>query len=77
MMIKILSKLDDIAKDVSDIKVMDAIQNEQLKEHMRRSDLLETRVEQVDKHVKSLWKNALVTIAAIAGLALTIKELLW
>lgn len=42
-----MDKLDVISRDIGEIKVSVAIQNEQLKEHMRRTDLLETRVEQV------------------------------
>lgn len=73
--LKIFEKLDEIGKDVSEIKVMDAVQNEQLATHMKRSDLLEKRIEQVDEHVKGIWKDALKWIASIAGLAAVIKGL--
>lgn len=86
MIEKVLEKLDKIAEDIAEIKVMDAIQNEQLREHMRRSDLLEKRVEQVDAKVEPIEAHVhqvsgmiklVAGIAAVAGLLLTLKELLW
>lgn len=50
-------KLDKIQEDISEIKVLDAIQNEQLKAHMRRSDLLEERVEQVNNELKPVLEH--------------------
>jgi len=55
-------KLDKIVNDIADIKVTNAIQTEQLKEHIRRSDLLEIRVEQVDKRfdpIEEFVKNTM------------------
>ena len=50
-------KLDKIQADISEIKVLDAVQNEQLKAHMRRSDLLEERVEQVNEELKPVLEH--------------------
>ena len=74
---EVLLEVKEIRKDVAEIKVMDAVQNEQLATHMKRSDMLEKRVEQVDSRIKNLWKNAIMWLASVAGLALTLKELLW
>lgn len=49
---EILKQLNSIAKDISQIKVIVAVQSEQLKEHMRRTNLLEVRIEQVSKDSK-------------------------
>jgi uncharacterized protein (UPF0335 family) len=49
--------LDKIQADISEIKVLDAVQNEQLRDHMRRSDLLEKRVEQVNDELKPVLEH--------------------
>ena len=53
-------KLDRIQADVHEIKVLDAVQNEQLKAHMKRSDLLEDRVEQVNNELKPVLDHVIV-----------------
>lgn len=45
---RILNKLEKIDECLDKICTTQAVHTEQLKEHMRRSDLLEKRVEQVD-----------------------------
>lgn len=83
---RILNKLDEIARDVADIKAMDAVQNEQLKEHIRRSDLLEARVDQEASKIDKIQEHVLRVdgvfkflglLAGAAALAAAIKEILW
>lgn len=45
-------KVDKLAEDMVDIKVILERNTASLEEHMRRSDALETYVKQVDNHVK-------------------------
>lgn len=47
---KIFKVLGEISEDVGEIKITQAVQTEQLKEHMRRTGLLEDRQ---DKHEAS------------------------
>jgi tetrahydromethanopterin S-methyltransferase subunit G len=54
------SKLDKIVSDIGDIKVTNAVQTEQLKEHMKRSDMLEQRVEQVDSELRPIKEHIIV-----------------
>lgn len=86
LLIRIADSLDEVKKDISAIKVLDAVQNEQLMVHMKRSDLLEKRVEQVDSRIQPIEAHVhqvsgmiklVAGIAAVAGLLLTLKELLW
>lgn len=58
-------KLDKIQSDISEIKVTLAVNTEQLKEHMRRSDLLEARVEQVNDELKPVQEH----VAMLKGMA--------
>lgn len=70
------SKLDKIQEDVTEIKTHLAVYNEQLKIHIKRSDLLEEKLEPVEKHVAmvtgvvkfiGVMTAILGTIAAIIG----------
>lgn len=83
---RILNKLDQIASDIAEIKAMDAVQNEQLKEHIRRSDLLESRVEQEAAKVDKIQEHVLRVdgvfkflglLAGAIAVAAAIKEILW
>lgn len=47
-------KLDKILEDLSEIKVVTAVNTAHLEEHIRRTDLLETRVEQVATSIQPL-----------------------
>lgn len=77
----VLSKLDGIKDDVSEIKIHVAkhavileAQHEQLKEHIKRTNLLEQKLEPVEKHVARvdgalrLLGGIAAAIAALAGL---------
>lgn len=77
----VIVKLDGIKEDVSEIKVHVAkhavileAQHEQLKEHIKRTNLLEQKLEPVEKHVARvdgalrLLGGIAAAIAALAGL---------
>ena len=49
-------KLDSIAADVSDIRTTQAVQTEQLKEHMRRTELAEESIVLVRAEMKPLTR---------------------
>lgn len=51
---KIEVKLDKIHEDVQEIKVHMAVYNSQLITHIRRTELLEKKLEPVEKHVANL-----------------------
>lgn len=51
-MIELKEILREILKDLGEIKNLQGIQAQQLAEHMRRTDALESRVEQVDKDLR-------------------------
>ena len=48
---RIENKLDKVAEDIGEIKVTQASQHVSLKEHMRRTELLEQVVEPMKKHL--------------------------
>ncbi len=62
------TKLDVIQKDVSEIKTHLAVYNEQLKIHIKRSELLEDKLEPVEKHV-AMVSGALKLIGVLAMIA--------
>jgi hypothetical protein len=66
---RIEQKLDTVLEDVAHIKVLDAVQNAQLAEHMRRSDALERKVD-------SIWQKALTIVSLLGGLTVLGKALL-
>jgi hypothetical protein len=74
---RVHNKLDSITADISDIKIMDAVQNLQLGEHMRRSDLLEKRVEQVNARIDPIAKivASIKTIVAVIAFLLTVPHI--
>lgn len=57
------NKVDKIQEDVTEIKTHLAVYNEQLREHMKRSDLMEKRLAIVEKY-------AAMAIGALAFLSL-------
>jgi hypothetical protein len=62
-------KIDEIQRDVSEIKTTLAVNTESLKQHMRRTDLLESKVD-------SIWQKALTIVSLISGLAVLGRLLL-
>lgn len=49
--VRIEKKVDGIKDDIGSINVTLASQHESLKEHMRRTDILETKLEPLERHV--------------------------
>ena len=62
---RIYEKLEKIDEHLDGIHVLQAIHTEQLKEHMRRSDLLEKRIEQVDTELKPVERHVAMVNGAI------------
>ena len=82
---EINDKLDKLDARLDNIAVLQAIHTEQLKEHMRRSDLLERRIEQVDLELKPVEHHVVMIngivkavgiLGTVAALILAAKELL-
>lgn len=76
---KIESKIDKLQEDVSEIKTHLAVYNSQLEIHIKRSDLLEQKLEPVEKHVNMVngalkLIGVLATIAAIIEVAIQITK---
>lgn len=75
---RIEGKVDKIVEHVSSIDVTLAKQHESLKDHIRRSDLLEQKLIPVEKHV-AMMQGALKLIglmATLAGIAAAVIEML-
>lgn len=66
---RIEDKLDGVKTDIAEIKALDAVQNTQLAEHMRRSDALERKVD-------NIWAKALTIVSLLSGLAVLGRLLL-
>lgn len=86
---KVLEKLDKIDERVDRIDVTMAKQEVVLEEHVRRTNILQDRVEKheakIEEDLKPIKKHVvmvnaivkiLVAVAGLAGLALTLKQLL-
>lgn len=63
------AKVDEIQKDIGEIKVTLAVNTESLKLHMQRTELLERKVE-------SFWARALVGVSLLGGLITLADKLL-
>lgn len=70
----IKEKIDAIKDDVNDIKVTQAEQNLILKEHMRRTELLEEIVEPMKKHIDGL--HGVIKLVKVLGILAGIAEVL-
>jgi hypothetical protein len=69
-------KLDEILNTQKDIAVELAIYNEQLKQHMRRTELLESEVKPLKEHVirvQNIFWFLTTTIGIIISLKLLVK----
>jgi hypothetical protein len=66
------TKLDKIVDDVGEIKVHLGVYNVQLKEHMKRTELLEKKLEPVEKHVERL--NGILKLIGVMAMIATIVE---
>lgn len=82
---EISKRFDKVDERLIAIQTLQAVHGEQLKEHMRRSDLLEKRIEQVDKELKPVEKHVAMMqgalkfiglLGTIAALLLAIKRII-
>lgn len=64
---RVEEKLDSVKDAIAEINVTLAAQHESLKEHMRRTALLEHRMEPVERHVLAL--NGIVKIIGALSVA--------
>lgn len=64
---KIDNKLDKIAEDILEIKVTLAQQAQQITYHIKRTDLLEEKLEPIQKHVNLVQAVMKFTGILIAG----------
>lgn len=69
---RIITKIDKIVDDVGEIKVQMGVYNTQLKEHMKRTDLLEKKFEPVEKHVERV--NGVLKLIGVLAMLATIAE---
>lgn len=72
---RIEGKVDTIVDKLNDTNIILAEQHVSLKEHMRRTALLEKAVEPLQKHV-SMFNGALKLIGLVAALAAIAEVLL-
>lgn len=61
-------KLDKIQEDVSEIKTHLAVYNSLLDVHIKRTDILEEKIEPLEKHVNMI-KGAIALITILATIA--------
>jgi archaellum component FlaC len=69
---RIEAKIDDIGEHINDTNVILAKQHESLKDHMRRTELLEEAIKPVQKHV-SMVDGAMRLIGITAALAAIVE----
>lgn len=67
----IVQKIERLDARLDAIQILQAIHTQQLKEHMRRSDLLEKRIEQVDQELKPVNKKLAMVDGVIKFLGIT------
>jgi len=65
-------KLDKIQEDVGEIKTHLAVYNEQLKIHIKRSSMLEQKIEPIEKHV-NMVNGAIKLISILAAIAAIVE----
>lgn len=77
-MAQLEDKIDKIQEDVGEMKTHMAVYNEQLKIHIKRSDLLEKRMQPVEDHVAAVnWSlRSVVWLSAVATIATLVIEAL-
>lgn len=74
---RLLDKVDEIQRDIGDIKTVQGQQHESLKEHIRRTELLEARVEPLEQ-ATHMWAGAgklLMGLVAFGGLVIAALKL--
>ena len=66
----IVEALQNIKEELGEIKKLDAVQNEQLASHMRRTELLEKYIHSTPQRIL-LWVSILGGLATLAKLILS------
>lgn len=61
---RIIEKLDELSEHLNQIRITMAVQAQQLAEHMRRTDLLEKKIDQVETEVYPL-RDSLIELKGI------------
>lgn len=69
---RVEKKLDKIAEDITEIKVTLAGQHVSLVEHVRRTNLLEKKIEPIQKHVDYI-QGGIKLILLLGGVAAIIE----
>lgn len=67
---RILDKLEEITKEITELKVVSVKQEENLKVHMKRSDALEEQLDIMRQELKPVQKHVFYVDAFIKGLGL-------
>lgn len=78
LLIRLDEKMDSVRDDISDLKTTTALQQENLAEHMRRSELLEEQMDLMNKEVRPILEGVsfLKKVAKFAvGLATIVKAI--
>jgi len=69
LLLELREDIRDIKKDVNDIKVLDAVQNEQLAYHIKRTDLLQQEVKE-QRNFKWYFAGLSTLVAGIIAIVL-------
>ncbi|GAC1502079.1 MAG: hypothetical protein NVS1B10_06680 [Candidatus Saccharimonadales bacterium] len=74
---RIIKVLDEVRADVVEVKVTLAVNTESLKVHIKRTELLEAKVEPIDAHVKMVHGTFkfIGALSVLAGLVATALKL--
>lgn len=72
---RIIELVEEIRKDVGDMKVTLAVNTQSLEEHIRRTDLLEKQVKALDQDVTKL-RGFFSIMGWIVGVAATVLTIL-
>lgn len=78
LLIRLDEKMDSVKEDVSDLKVITGKQQENLAQHMRRSELLEEQMDLMNKEVRPILEGVsfLKKVAKFSvGLATIVKAI--
>jgi len=72
---RIEDKVDKVVDQISEVNITLAKQHVSLKEHIRRTALLEDKMEPIDRHVKMVngAVKLLLIISALAGIYMVFK----
>lgn len=74
---KVYVKLEEISKDMTELKITSAKQEVNLQEHMKRSDMLEAKMVPIEQHVSKVdgALKLIGFIGIISGIVLSVFEI--